>query len=170
MTHDTAWQAICGHADRHLAASPDQAWNWAPRECNLDPLMAEQLFRLLAPETAPRDCCLAGQWEGASDWTTKVLLVTRGWNYFVWRAPFRGIVEWLQQPDSFERDLHVPHVVWPADRRWFLATLYSGHSNYLAGARADRCGAGERARGLRDGADGQGPLSEGYGSLAFVRS
>ena len=135
MTHDAGWPEICGPHDRHLAARPDQAWSWAPRECDLDPLMAERLFRLLARETDPRDRCLAGQWEGGSDWTTRVLLVTRGWNYFVWRAPFRDVAAWLQQPDSFERDLHVPHVLWPADRRWFLATLYSGHSNYLAGAR-----------------------------------
>ncbi len=136
MTHDSGWSAICGPHDAHLAASPDQAWSWAPRECDLDPLMAERLFRLLARETAPKDRCLSGQWEGGSrDWTSDVLLVTRGWNYFVWRAPFRDIAGWLQQPDSFERHLHVPHVVWPADRGWFLATLYSGHSNYLAGSR-----------------------------------
>ena len=136
MTHNSHWGQICGPHDRHLAASPDQIWNWAPSECDLDPLMAERLFRLLARETAPQDRCLSGQWEGANhDWATDVLLVTRGWNYYVWRAPFRETVEWLQQPDSFERDLHVPHVLWPADRRWFLATLYSGHSNYLAGSR-----------------------------------
>ena len=97
--------------------------------------MAEQLFRLLARETGPNDRCLSGKWEGGSDWDTEVLLVTRYWNYFVWRARFRDITVWLQQPDSFERQLHVPHVIWPADRRWFLATLYSGHSNYLSGSR-----------------------------------
>ena len=135
MAHDTKWSEISGPADRHLAASPDQAWSWAPRESDLDPLMAAQLFRLLARETAPKDRCLSGQWEGGSDWETDVLLVTRGWNYYVWRGPFSDIAEFLQQPDSFERHLHVPHVVWPADRQWFLATLYSGHSNYLAGPR-----------------------------------
>lgn len=135
MTHDTAWGHICGPHDRHLAASPDQAWSWAPRESDLDPLMAVRLFRLLARETGPKDRCLSGQWEGGSDWDTNVLLVTRGWNYYVWRARFRDVVAFLQRPDSFERHLHVPHVLWPADRRWFLATLYSGHSNYLAGPR-----------------------------------
>ena len=33
------------------------------------------------------------------------------------------------------RELRVPHIIRPADRKWCLATLYSGHSNYLAGAR-----------------------------------
>lgn len=136
MTRDSSWGHICGPHDAHLAVSPDQAWSWAPHECDLDPLMAARLFRLLARETGPTDRCLCGQWDGGGSWDTDVLLVTRGWNYFVWRASFRDIADWLRQPDSFERHLHVPHVVWPADRRWFLATLYSGHSNYLAGSRA----------------------------------
>ncbi len=137
MAHDRCWSEICGPHDGHLAASSDQPWSWAPRECDLDPSTAGRLFRLLARETGPKDRCLCGQWEGARrDWETDVLLVTRGWSYFVWRARFRDIAGWLQQPDSYERDLHVPHVVWPADRRWFLATLYSGDSNYLAGSRA----------------------------------
>ena len=136
MAHDTAWGHICGPHDRHLAARPDQAWSWAPRECDLDPFTAARLFRLLARETGPQDRCLCGQWEGGSShWDTDVLLVTRGWNYFVWRARFRDVADWLRQPYSYERSLHVPHVVWPADGRWFLATLYSGHSNYLAGPR-----------------------------------
>ena len=41
MTHDSAWSDICGPHDAHLTASPDQAWSWAPRECDLDPLMAD---------------------------------------------------------------------------------------------------------------------------------
>ena len=135
MTRDTAWSHICGPHDAHLAASPDQAWSWAPNECDLDPVTAQRLFRLLASETRANDRCLCGQWEGAgSAWDTDVLLVTRGWNYFIWRARFGDVVRYLQQGDSFERDLHIPHVVWPADRRWFLATLYSGSSNYLAGS------------------------------------
>ena len=64
MTHDSGWSEICGPHDAHLAASPDQAWSWAPHECDLDPLMAERLFRLLASETGPTDRCLCGQWEG----------------------------------------------------------------------------------------------------------
>lgn len=136
MTHETRWGQICGPHDGHLAASPDQAWSWAPRECDLDPVRAARLFALLGSETGPRDRCLCGKWEGgSSEWDTDVLLVTPYWNYFVWRARFRDVAEWLQQPDSYERHLHVPHVVWPADRRWFLATLYSGCSNYLAGSR-----------------------------------
>lgn len=136
MTHDTRWGHICGAHEAHLAASPDQVWSWAPHECDLDPATAERFFQLLASETRPRDWCLCGQWEGGSSgWDTDVLLVTRYWNYLVWRARFRDVAEWLRQPYSFERHLHVPHVVWPTDRRWFLATLYSGHSNYLAGSR-----------------------------------
>lgn len=136
MTHESRWGQICGPHDRHLAASPDQAWSWAPHECDLDPVRAERLFALLASETGSRDRCLCGQWEGGSNgWDTDVLLVTRYWNYFVWRARLPEVAEWLQQPYSYERHLHVPHVVWPADRRWFLATLYSGCSNYLAGSR-----------------------------------
>ena len=136
MTHDTRWGHICGPRHAHLAASPDQVWSWAPHECDLDAVTAERLFKLLASQTGPGDQCLSGQWEGGSSgWDTDVLLVTRYWNYFVWRARFRDVAEWLRQPYSFERQLHVPHVVWPADRSWFLATLYSGHSNYLAASR-----------------------------------
>lgn len=28
-----------------------------------------------------------------------------------------------------------PHVIWPADRKWCIATLYSGFSNYVGGSR-----------------------------------
>lgn len=137
MTRDTAWSDICGPHDAHQAVGPDQAWTWAPNECDLDPVTARRLFQLLASDTGANDRCLCGQWEGGcSGWDTDVLLVTRGWNYFVWRARFGDVARYLQQADSFERHLHVPHVVWPADRRWFLATLYSGHSNYVAGSAA----------------------------------
>ena len=136
MTHDANWGAICGAHDGHLAASPDQVWSWAPHECNIEPFVAEALFRILASESGPNGRCLCGQWEGGSNgWDTNVLLVTRGWSYFVWRARLQDVAAWLQRPYSYARDRHVPHIVWPADRKWWLATLYSGHSNYLAGSR-----------------------------------
>ena len=136
MTHDASWLAICGAHDGHVAASPDQVWSWAPRECNIEPFVAEALFGILASEAGPMGRCLCGQWEGGSSgWNTDVLLVTGGWSYFVWRASLRDVAAWLQRPDSYERELHVPHIIWPADRKWCLATLYSGHSNYLAGSR-----------------------------------
>lgn len=103
MTGDSDWSEICGPHDAHVAASPDQVWSWAPHECDLDPLTAEGLFRLLATETAPGDRCLAGQWEGGGDWDADILLVTRHWNYFVWRASFRDIAAWLRRPYSYER-------------------------------------------------------------------
>lgn len=78
MTRDTPWSQICGPHDAHLAVSPDQVWSWAPNECDLDPVTAQRLFRLLASETSPNDWCLCGQWEGGSSgWDTDVLLVTR---------------------------------------------------------------------------------------------
>lgn len=137
MTHDTHWAAICGPHERHLAASPNQVWNWGPHEGNIEPFVAQALFRRLASETGPDGRCLCGQWEGGSNgWETDTLLVTRGWNYFVWRARLQDVAAWLQRPNSYIRDRHVPHIVWPAHRKWCLATLYSGHSNYLAGSRA----------------------------------
>lgn len=137
MTRDGVWSRICGPFDGRVSANPDQPWSWAPNESDIDPLTAKRLFRLLASETASKDRCICGQWEGGSSgWDTDVLLVTRHWNYFVWRARFRAVAGWLQKPHSFERHLHVPHVIWPANRRWFLATLYSGSSNYLAGSRS----------------------------------
>ena len=78
MTGKTAWSHICGPHDAHLAVSADQAWSWAPNECDLDPGTAQRLFQLLANETSPNDRCLCGQWEGGSSgWDTDVLLVTR---------------------------------------------------------------------------------------------
>ena len=97
--------------------------------------MAETLFRLLANESGRNGHCLCGQWEGGSRWDTDVLLVTRGWAYFVWRARLRDVAAWLQRPDSSERNEHIPHIIRPTDRNWCLATLYSGHSNHLAGSR-----------------------------------
>ncbi|MCY3623313.1 MAG: hypothetical protein OXH68_16595 [Gammaproteobacteria bacterium] len=136
MTHDTGSGEICGPSDGYRAASADQAWSWGPSECNIEPFVADRLFRILSSETDPKDRCLSGQWEGGSSgWDSDVRLATRGWSYFVWRARFCDIAEWLRQPCTFERDMHVPQIVWPVARQWFLATLYSGHSNYLAGSR-----------------------------------
>ena len=64
MTHDASWAAICGAHDGHLAESPDQVWSWAPHECNVEPFVAEALFRILASESGPNGRCLCGQWEG----------------------------------------------------------------------------------------------------------
>ncbi len=83
--------------------------------------------------TSPRVRTRAGAGRRASATSTRSL---RSGCYGCWRASFRSIAEWLQQQYSFERHLHVPHVVRPTDRRWFLATLYSGQSNHLAGSRA----------------------------------
>lgn len=137
MTPESAWATICGPSDGHQAGSPSQAWSWAPHECSIEPFVADRLFQMLRSETGPRDRCLCGQWEGGSNgWETDLMLITRGWNHFVWAARFRDVAEWLRRPYSSVRDLHVPHIVWPADRRWSLATLYSGFSNYLGGSRA----------------------------------
>lgn len=105
MTRETTWSHICGPHDAHLATSPDQVWSWAPHECDLDPVTAQRLFQLLASETNPNDRCLCGQWEGGSSgWDTDVLLArdtdvllaTRHWSYFVWRARFGDVARWLQ--------------------------------------------------------------------------
>ncbi|MCE2460218.1 MAG: hypothetical protein J4F38_05490, partial [Pseudomonadales bacterium] len=53
-------------------------------------------------------------------------VLTPHWNYVVWRASFGDLADWLRQPDSFERSMDCPHIIWPRDRKWCLATLYSG--------------------------------------------
>ena len=139
MTGDTGWGDICGTRDGEPPEGTNQPWSHSPFECNIDPQVARGLFRTLAGETRPRDTCLCGMWEGSSHggWeSAEVLLRTRGWNYLVWRARFRDVARWLCQPYSARRDDHLPHIVWPADRKWCLATLYSGWSSYLAGPRA----------------------------------
>ena len=137
MAHDTSSGAICGPRERARGSSPDALWNWPPFECNIDPSVAARLFGILATQTRPRDRCLCGQWDGGShDWDTDVRLVTRGWSYFVWRARFRDVAGWICRPYSGQRDDHLPHIVWPGDRRWCLAMLYSGYSSYLGGSRA----------------------------------
>ena len=137
VTQDTDWDAICRARDAQLAANQNEVWSWPPHECNIEPFVAQALFRILLSESGPNCRCLSGQWEGGSaNWDTDVLLVTRGWNYFIWRARLKRVAAWLQRPYSYERDLHIPHIIWPADRKWCLATLYSGHANLLAGSRS----------------------------------
>ena len=109
--------------------------SWYPSEGTLEPFIADPLFSILSRETGAGDTCLVGQWEGSSSWHTHVKLLTPHWNYLVWRASFGDLADWLRQPDSFERSMDCPHIIWPRDRRWCLATLYSGFSNYLAGPR-----------------------------------
>ncbi len=110
--------------------------DWHPSEGTLEPFVARELFSLLGRETNADDTCLVGQWEGGSNWYTDVKLVTPNWNYFIWRTRFTELADWLRQPDSFERSVDCPHIIWPADRKWCVATLYSGFSNYVAGSRA----------------------------------
>ncbi len=133
------WGDICGPSVEHgqRAASPDQAWTWGPSEGTIEPFVAESLFEVLSRWTQPADRCLSGQWEGGSSdhWRTDARLVTPHWVYFVWACEFGELGEWLAQPDSLERDDGVPHVLWPATREWFLANLYGGRANYVAGSR-----------------------------------
>ncbi|MCY4057209.1 MAG: hypothetical protein OXG44_04330 [Gammaproteobacteria bacterium] len=110
--------------------------DWYPREGTLEPFVAKELFSILGRETKAVDTCLVGQWEGGSNWYTDVKLMTPNWNYFIWRTRFTELADWLRQPDSFERSVDCPHIIWPADRKWCVATLYSGYSNYVAGSRA----------------------------------
>ncbi len=119
------------------AASPEQAWTWGPQEGTVEPFVAEPLFELLSRWTRPADRCLSGKWEGGGSdhWRTGAKLVTPRWVYFVWACRFADLGGWLAQPDSLARENDMPHVVWPANRDWFLAILYSGHSSYLAGSR-----------------------------------
>lgn len=111
-------------------------WDWYPSEGTLEPFVADELCSILGRETEADDTCLVGQWEGDSSWHTEVLLLTPHWNYFIWRASFGDLADWLRQQDSFEQSDHRPHIIWPADRKWCVATLYSGFSNYVAGSRA----------------------------------
>ncbi len=137
MAGDTGWSDICGPLGNDGQGHRDGLWSWSPFECNIDPGVAERLFGLLGTETRPRDWCLCGKWEGGSHgWDTDIRLLGDTWSYFVWRARFRDVGGWICRPYSGQRDEHLPHIVWSGDRRWCLATLYSGHSSYLAGSRA----------------------------------
>ena len=140
MDKDTRWGEICGPCDESafaldIAGAPGMAWTWGPREGTIEPVTSKLLFNLLAATTGPEDRCLVGQWDGGSRWNTDVKLETGYWNYFVGASRFGDLGEFLWGPDTFERSENIPHVVWPADRQWFLATLYSGFSSYVAGSR-----------------------------------
>lgn len=138
MNERARWPEISGPSTEHgsLALSPDQTWTWGPTEGTLEPSIAKTLCKTLTHWTDLEDRCLCGIWEGGSSgWDTKVKLVGPHWTYFVWACRFGDLTDWLVQPNSFEREAHQPHVVWPEDRNWFWATLYSGCSNYFAGPR-----------------------------------
>ena len=135
MTKDTRFHEISGSCDAGAGTS-DEVFTWGPSEGTMEPFIADGLFSILERETGADDSCLVGQWEGGSSWCTEAKLLTPHWNYFVWRASFAELADWLRQPDSFERSVDCPHIIWPSDRKWCVATLYSGFSNYVAGSRA----------------------------------
>ena len=135
MTRDTEMHEIWGPPDPKTRRPVDPGEDWCQSEGTLEPFIADVLFSILARETGSGDTCLVGQWEGGSNWCTDVKLLTPHWDYFIWRATFGDLAEWLRQPDSFDRQMDCPHVIWPADRKWCIATLYSGFSNYVGGSR-----------------------------------
>lgn len=136
MTKDTEMHEIWGPPDPNTGRPVDPGDDWYQSEGTLEPFIADMLFSILNGETGWGNTCLVGQWEGGSNWYTEVKLLTPHWSYFIWRAALGDLAEWLRQPDSFDRSVDCPHVIWPADRKWFIATLYSGFSNYIAGSRS----------------------------------
>ena len=138
MDKRTRWTEICGpHTDfGRRALSPNQSWTWAPREQNIEPSTVNTLEKVLSRWTSREDRCLGGKWEGSgSDWDTNPRIEFPNWTYFVWSCRFGDLIDWLKRADSSERESEMPHVVWPEDRSWFLAILYSGYSSYVAGPR-----------------------------------
>lgn len=138
MDKHAIWREICGRStdEGRRAVSPEQNWTWAPSEQNIEPFVVPSLAKVLSRWTSPNTRCLSGKWEGGgSDWESEVRLAFSHWTYCVWSCRFDELVEWLKQPNSFERDIHLPHVIWPEDRSWFLAILYSGWWSYLGGSR-----------------------------------
>lgn len=135
MDRKSRWNEICGpHTDYgQQALSPNQNWTWAPEEQNIEQSTVVVLEELLSRWTSPNDRCLCGKWEGGSDWDSKVRLAFPHWTYYIWSCRFDDLITWLKQPNSGERNSDMPHVVWPDDRSWFLAILYSGYSSYVAG-------------------------------------
>lgn len=135
MDRKSRWHEICGTFAGHgqRAQSPTQNWTWAPQEQNIEQSAVVVLADLLSRWTSPDDRCLCGKWEGGSDWDSKVRLSFPGWSYYIWSCRFEEVVTWLKQPNSFERSSEMPHVIWPENRSWFLAILYSGVSSYVAG-------------------------------------
>lgn len=137
MDKHTRWHEICGpHSDNcSKALSPTQNWTWAPQEQNIEQSTVHTLETVLSRWTSLDGRCLSGRWEGSSDWDTEVRLAFADWTYYVWSCRFGDLLDWLKQPSTFERECQMPHVVWPEDRSWFLAILYSGYSSYVAGPR-----------------------------------
>ena len=139
MYKNVTWAEICGPSTNrgHKAISPNQVWTWSPAEGNIEPFAVKCLATILASWTSPDTRCLSGRWEGVNnqDWDTDVRLVFSNWTYNVWSCRFDDLIEWLVQPNSFERGNHLPHVIWPEDRCWFLAVLYSGCWSYVGGPR-----------------------------------
>lgn len=137
MHKNARWGEICGPCTENWtrALSPSQNWTWAPQEQNIEQSTVDVLAKMLTQWTSPDDRCLSGKWEGGSDWDTNIKLAFAHWTYYVWSCRFCDLMEWLMQPESYERSSEMPHVVWPQDRSWFLAILYSGFSSYVAGPR-----------------------------------
>ena len=137
MDRKSRWHEICGPFTDHgeKALSPSQNWTWAPQEQNIEQSAVVVLEDLLSRWTSHGDRCLCGKWEGGSDWDSKVLLSFPNWTYYIWSCRYDDVITWLKQPDSYERSSDMPHVIWPEDRSWFLAILYSGISTYVAGPR-----------------------------------
>lgn len=139
MDKRSRWTEICGPHTNHggRAISPHQNWTWAPREQNIEPSAVNILAQLLSDWTSREGRCLSGKWEGSGfDWETKPRITFPNWTYYVWSCRFGDLIDWLKQPDSSERDSEMPHVIWPEDRSWFLAILYSGYSSYVAGPKS----------------------------------
>ena len=137
MHKSARWGEICGPCTDNWdrALSPSQNWTWAPREQDITQSTVNILATLISQWTLPNDRCLSGKWEGGSSWDTDNRLAFAHWTYYVWSCRFRDLFDWLTQPESYERHSEMPHVVWPQDRSWFLAILYSGFSSYVAGSR-----------------------------------
>lgn len=138
MNKKAQWTEICGPHTNYgeRAVLPNQNWTWAPRQQNIEPSAVHTLAEVLSQWTSRGDRCLSGQWEGSGfDWETKARIEFPDWTYYVWSCRFGDLIDWLKQPDSYVRDSEMPHVVWPEDRSWFMAILYSGYSSYVAGPR-----------------------------------
>lgn len=138
MNKDTDWYEICGACTKNgrWSMSPKQNWTWAPTEQSFEPIYANAVFDVLTKWTSLDDRCLCGKWEGSSSgWDTEVKLGSRSWRNFVWSCRFGDLVDWINNTGSFDRESDLPNVIWPEDRMWFLAILYSAHSNYVAGSR-----------------------------------
>ena len=138
MDSHTYWGDICGPcADHgHGALSPDQNWTWAPTEQYFEPEYANVLFDILSQTTSLDERCLSGKWEGSSTgWETNVTIGGPSWLYFVRSHRFGDLINWINRTESFARESNMPNVIWPENRAWFVAILYSASWNYIAGSR-----------------------------------